>query len=93
MRKHWAILPILAVIALGFSLLPLQSFAAIDSATAVAVWLFDDGDVSDASGNGNDGELINGAEIAGGGKWGQALSLDGDDDYVNKSLRYGIPSL
>ena len=82
MRKHWAILPIFAVIALGFSLLPLQSFAAIDSTTAVAVWLFDDGDVSDASGNGNDGELINGAEIAGGGKWGQALSLDGDDDYV-----------
>ncbi len=61
----------------------LQSFAAIDSTTTVAVWLFDDGDVSDSSGNGNDGELLNGAVVADGGKWGKALSLDGDDDYVN----------
>ena len=81
MTKNWVILPILAV--LGLVLIPLHSFAAIDSATAVGVWLFDDGDVSDSSGNGNDGELINGAEITDGGKWGKALSLDGDDDYVN----------
>ena len=36
-----------------------------------------------SSGNGNDGELMNGAEVTDGGKWGKALSLDGDDDYVN----------
>ena len=81
MAKNWAILPILAV--LGLALIPLQSFAAVDSETAVGVWLFDDGDVSDSSGNGNDGELINGAEVTDGGKWGKALSLDGDDDYAN----------
>ncbi len=81
MAKNWAILPILAV--LGLALIPLQSFAAVDGETAVGVWLFDDGDVSDSSGNGNDGELINGAEVTDGGKWGKALSLDGDDDYAN----------
>ena len=58
-------------------------FAAVDSETAIGVWLFDDGDVSDSSSYGNDGELMNGAEVTDGGKWGKALSLDGDDDYVN----------
>ena len=81
MIKNWTMLLVLAV--LVTVLIPLHSFAAVDSATAVGVWLFDDGDVSDSSGNGNDGELINGAEVTDGGKWGMALSLDGDDDYVN----------
>ena len=81
MIKNWTMLLALAV--LGPVLISFPSFAAVDSATAVGVWLFDDGDVGDSSGNGNDGELINGAEITDGGKWGQALSLDGDDDYVN----------
>ncbi len=81
MIKNWKMLLVLTV--LGAVLIPLHSFAAVDSATAVGVWLFDEGDVSDSSGNGNDGELINGAEVTDGGKWGQALSLDGDDDYVN----------
>ena len=92
MRKNWAILPIFALMTLGCSLLPLQGFAEIDSATAVAVWLFDDGDVSDSSGNGNDGELVNGAEIADGGKWGKALSLDGDDDYVKVATSSSLDS-
>jgi len=82
MTKTWMILTILAVFGLGLTLPP-HSFAVIDSGSAVGVWLFDDGDVSDSSGNGNAGELMNGAEITDGGKWGQALSLDGDDDYVN----------
>lgn len=81
MMKNWIMLLVLTV--LGTVLIPLHSFAAVDSATAVGVWLFDDGDVSDSSGNGNDGELMNGAEVTDGGKWGKALSLDGDDDYVN----------
>jgi hypothetical protein len=57
------------------------SIAEIDPGAAVGIWLFN-GDVSDSSGNGNHGELMNGAVIAAGGKFGQALSLDGDDDYV-----------
>ena len=81
MIKNWKMLFVLTV--LGAALIPLHSFAVIDSGTAIGVWLFDDGDVSDSSGNGNDGELINGAEVTDGGKWGGALSLDGDDDYAN----------
>ena len=81
MRKNWIMLLTLTV--LGSLLISFHSLAAVDSATAVGVWLFDDGDVSDSSGNGNDGELINGAGVTDGGKWGQALSLDGDDDYAN----------
>lgn len=81
MIKNWTMLLILTV--LGTVLISLHSFAAVDSATAVGVWLFDEGDVSDSSGNGNDGELMNGAEVTSGGKWGMALSLDGDDDYAN----------
>ena len=61
MTKNWAMLTVLAV--LGLVLIPLHSFAAVDSETAVGVWLFDDGEVSDSSGNGNDGELMNGAEV------------------------------
>ena len=45
MAKNWTILSILAVF--GLALIPLPSFAAVDSETAVGVWLFDDGDVSD----------------------------------------------
>jgi hypothetical protein len=57
------------------------SLAEIDPGAAVGLWLFN-GNVSDSSGNENNGELMNGAVIAAGGKFGQALSLDGDDDYV-----------
>ncbi len=57
------------------------SIAEVDPGTVVGIWLFN-GDVSDSGGNGNNGELMNGATIAAGGKFGQALSLDGDDDYV-----------
>lgn len=57
------------------------SVAEINPGTVIGVWLFD-GNVLDSSGNGNDGELMKGATIAAGGKLGQALSLDGEDDYV-----------
>ncbi len=83
MRKNLQTVVVTAAVLGICFILALQSFAAVDSATAVAVWLFDDGDVSDLSDNGNDGELMNGAAVADGGKWGKALSLDGDDDYVN----------
>ena len=49
--------------------------------TAVGIWLFED-NADDSSGNKNHGQLKNGAKISGGGKFGNALSLDGKDDYV-----------
>ena len=41
MIKNWTMLLVLAV--LGTVLISLHSFAAVDSATAVGVWLFDEG--------------------------------------------------
>ena len=49
--------------------------------TAVGIWLFEE-NANDYSGNKNHGQLKNGATIAGNGKFGNALSLDGKDDYV-----------
>jgi len=49
--------------------------------TAVGIWLFED-NADDSSGKKNHGQLKNGAKISGGGKFGNALSLDGKDDYV-----------
>jgi hypothetical protein len=42
-----------------------------------------DGDATDASGNGNDGTLINGVACDAQGKFGNACSFDGSDDYVD----------
>jgi hypothetical protein len=53
---------------------------------SIAYWPFD-GDASDASGNGNGGTLVNGATFAT-GKTGQALSLNGSDQFV----RIGDPA-
>ena len=63
-----------------------HSNAEIDPTTAVGVWLFNetDGDTaSDASENGNDGTLEGDPEWAPGGKFGNALELDGAGDYVS----------
>ena len=49
--------------------------------TAVGIWLFE-GDANDSSGNKNHGQFKKGAKIASNGKFGNALSLDGKDDYV-----------
>ncbi len=55
--------------------------AAPNANDVVGIWLFD-GDANDASVNGNHGDFQNGAKIAGGGKFGEALSVDGENDYV-----------
>ena len=71
-------------IALVFAglILSTQGFAAIDPDTVVGIWLFE-GNADDASGNGNDGELMKGAGYADEAKVGnKSLSLDGDNDYV-----------
>ena len=54
---------------------------AINPKAAVAIWLFE-GNLKDGTENGNNGEFKNGVKITNGGKFGQALSLDGKDDYV-----------
>jgi hypothetical protein len=69
-----------AIICAGL-ILPALSVAAIDPETAVGVWLFE-GDANDSSGNGNHGQLMNGAMNTDSGWSGGALSLDGEDDYV-----------
>ena len=61
------------------------SYAIIDPASIVGVWLFDDGKgdtAKDSSGNGNDGILTNGPVWVE-GKFGKALRFDGTDDYVS----------
>jgi len=57
------------------------ALAAIDANSVVGIWLFEDA-AKDSSTNGNDGTFMNGATTAAGGKFGRALSLDGDDDFV-----------
>ena len=60
------------------------SHAAINSSTAMGIWLLDEGDgdtAYDSSGNGNHGK-ISGAAWAG-GMFGSALSFDGADDFVD----------
>ncbi len=59
------------------------SFADIDSATIMGMWLFDDGNgntATDSSGQGNDGD-IHGAKWVD-GKFGKALEFDGTDNWV-----------
>jgi len=61
------------------------SYAKIDTAKIVGVWLFDEGkgDVAkDSSGNGNDGKLMKNPQWVD-GKFGTALEFDGTDDYVD----------
>jgi hypothetical protein len=55
--------------------------AAPDANTVAGIWLFD-GDADDASVNGNHADFQNGAKTAAGGRFGEALSLDGENDFV-----------
>ena len=63
---------------------PCINDAAIDPSTAMGIWLLDEGSgdtAYDTSGNDNHG-TINGAAWAD-GKFGGALSFDGEDDFVD----------
>ena len=67
-----------------FMFLSQVSWAEILPESTVAVWLFDEGNgntASDSTGNGHDGE-IKGATW-GNGRFGEALSLDGTNDWVS----------
>jgi len=62
-----------------------SGYAKIDPGTVVGLWLFDEGKgktVEDMSGNGNDGTLMGNPKWID-GKFGKALELDGDGDYVD----------
>ena len=69
------------VLVLSLSLVMVTPVAAADSNPGlIGMWHFD-GTGADSSGNSNTAVLVNGATY-GTGKYGQALSLDGIDDYV-----------
>jgi hypothetical protein len=64
------------------------SYAEIDEASFIGMWLFDDnkGDTAkDSSQNGNDGTFIGDPQWVE-GKFGKALSFDGVDDYMDTGL-------
>jgi hypothetical protein len=64
------------------------SLGEIDEGSIIGMWLFDEGkgDVAeDSSGNGNHGTLMNDPKWVD-GKFGEALSFDGVDDYVDTEL-------
>lgn len=68
-----------------FTVILVGSTCAVDIKDAVAIWLFDEEDeelVLDSTGNGNNGQIINGTEWVADGKFGGALLFDGMDDYV-----------
>ena len=60
--------------------------AEINEDTIAAAWLFD-GDAEDVSGNGFDGEVKGGKYVA--GKIGDALELNGSDEWVEIPKRIG----
>ncbi|MFC1713483.1 LamG domain-containing protein, partial [Candidatus Poribacteria bacterium] len=83
------------LIAIGL-ILPTQSFAEIDPATVAGAWLFDEEEaevVEDVSGNENNG-VVKSIPKWDKGKFGNAIVLDGIDDYVNcgaqESLSVGL---
>ena len=83
MRKL-SVLAVVFLIAIAVIFAPVSD-AAIDTKNIVGVWLFDEvnnKDMSpDSTENGNDAELLKGAELVDDGKFDKALSLSGDDEF------------
>ena len=78
-------LKIVVMVALFFAglLFATSSEGKVDPESIAGMWLFDEGrddTAADSSGNENEGNIV-GAEWVD-GRSGQALSFDGDDDYV-----------
>lgn len=67
---------------LGAGLLALVLGATSANATLVAFYPFE-GNASDASGNGNNGTVYNGAALTASGYEGQAYDFDGANDYIS----------
>lgn len=75
---------LLLVVSIMFSIFLIEAGASAASENMVAAWNFEgvNGDtVIDATGNGHDGILVGGAQIAD-GKFGKGVELDGVDGYV-----------
>ena len=83
MRKL-SILGIICLMVVPVIFVPVSD-AAIDTKSIVGVWLFDEVDNRDMSpdstDNGNDAELLEGAELVDDGKFDKALSISGDDEF------------
>lgn len=76
-RMKGTIVPILTLMLLSSMFLSTE--AAIDKASIVGIWLFDEGSgnkVKDSSDNGNHGNLVNKPEWDNDGKFGKALSFE-----------------
>jgi hypothetical protein len=84
MKVKYSLIFVVTVFAAGL-LLAVSSEAMIEPENIAGMWLFDDdqGNITeDSSGNGNDGELINGPKLVD-GKFGNGLAFDGASTYVN----------
>lgn len=81
--KSRCLLIVMAVLfAVGTLVSP--SYAEIDPNSVIGLWLFNEGKgdiATDSSGNGNDGTFV-GEPTWTNGKFGKALELDGESDYV-----------
>ncbi|WP_186577046.1 family 43 glycosylhydrolase [Aquibacillus kalidii] len=93
MRKRFykKMLALISVFAILFSMFPVAAVPTINAATTdleqdLVLWYdFENAkgtNVTDASGNGNDGTLVNDATITSDTDKGGAVDLDGDRDYV-----------
>ncbi len=82
--RSLSILGVVCLVAIPV-IFPPVSDAAIDTKNIVGVWLFDEvsnsGISPDSTENGNDAELLKGAELADDGKFDKALSLSGDNKF------------
>jgi len=80
--KHLSVVGIATLFALAILVFPVH--AEIDPETIIGIWLLDQNDDNlaiDSSGNGNDGQLVNGATW-GEGKFDDALELNGAGAHV-----------
>jgi len=74
---------VISLIAISLLLVGISD-ANINPENCVGMWLFDEGSgdtATDSSSSGNDGEIIGATWVQ--GKFGQALSFDGEDDWVS----------
>jgi len=81
MKKKLGAIILVVALVLSLGLMPAASVGASPGPGIVGLWHLD-GNANDSSGNGNDGTLMGGATY-GTGMFGQAVSLDGSDDYVS----------
>lgn len=82
----------ICVLSILLMLVALATYAAKDEATVEGVWNFDDGDATDTSGKGLDGNIVGDPEVVD-GIVGTALLFDGVDDGVKLPDSVGINTI